>query len=162
MLRSCYELATRDSIGHLLIDLDPPYITLFEILFKYHTTWANIFFVYPYLIQKLLQSQMKKKKSSTLFHMVQLKPDHLKRLIRKTSNREIITLICECLLNVVNGNITVKIANIERFETADKYLVTPKTSVFEKCLIFLNKEHLHLVRQIFCFVTSTSQLNYDC
>ena len=83
--------------------------------------------------------------------MVQLKPDHLKRLIRKTSNREIITLICECLLNVVNGNITVKVANIERFETADKYLVTPKTRVFEKCLIILNKEHLHLVRQILCF-----------
>ena len=147
MLRSCYELATRDSIGHLLIDLDPPYITLFEILFKYHTTWANIFFVYPYLIQKLLQSQMKKKNLSTLFHMVQLKPDHLRRLIRKTSNREIITLICDCLLNVVNGNIP------ERFETADKYLVTPKTSVFEKCLIILNKERSHLVRQIlyFCY-----------
>ena len=50
--------------------------------------------------------------------MVQLKPDQLRRLIRKTSNREIITVICECLLNVVNGNVPVKIANIERFETA--------------------------------------------
>ena len=85
--------------------------------------------------------------------MVQLKPDHLRRLIRKTSNREIITLICDCLLNVVNGNIPVKVASIERFKTADKYLVTPKTSVFEKCLIILNKERSHLVRQIlyFCY-----------
>ena len=40
--------------------------------------------------------------------MVQLKPDQLRRLIRKTSNSEIITLICECLLNVVNGNVPVK------------------------------------------------------
>ena len=43
ILRNCYELATRDSFAHLLIDLDPPYIRLFEILFKYHTTWANSF-----------------------------------------------------------------------------------------------------------------------
>ena len=52
--------------------------------------------------------------------MVQLTPDQLKRLIRKTSNHEVITLICEYLLNVVNGNVPVKIAIFERFETAYK------------------------------------------
>ena len=45
-----------------------------------------------------------------LRHMVQLTPDQLRQLIRKTSNLEIIALICECLLNVVNGNVPVKIA----------------------------------------------------
>ena len=85
--------------------------------------------------------------------MVQLKPDQLRRLIRKTSNREIITLICECLLNVVNGNVPVKIANIERIETAYKYLITPKTSVVKKRAIILSKEGFHLVRQIlyYCY-----------
>ena len=92
--------------------------------------------------------------------MVQLTPDQLKRLIRKTSNREIITLICECLLNVVNGNVPVKIANIESFETAYKYLITPKTSVVKKRANKLSKEGFHLKRQIlFIFVTSTSKLN---
>ena len=77
--------------------------------------------------------------------MVQLKPDQLRRLFRKTSNREIITL--------VNGNVPVKIANIERFETAYKYLITPKTSVVKKRAIILSKEGFHLVRQIlyFCY-----------
>ena len=78
---------------------------------------------------------MKKTNVSILRHMLQLKPDQLRQLIRKISNRGIITLICECLLNAVNGNAPVKIANIERFETTYKYLITSKTSVVEKASI---------------------------
>ena len=46
-----------------------------------------------------------------------------------------------------------KSQNIERFETAYKYLITPKTSVVKKCAIILSKEGFHLVRQIlyFCY-----------
>ena len=75
---------------------------------------------------------MKKKNVSILRDMVQLTPDQLRRLIRKTSNREIKKVICECSLKVVNGNVPVKIAKIKRFETAYKYLITPKTSVIKK------------------------------
>ena len=71
--------------------------------------------------------------------MVQLKPDQLRRLIRKTSNR---------LLNVVNGNVPVKIANIERFETSYKYLITPKTSVFKKRAIILSKVNTLFLLQV--------------
>ena len=93
--------------------------------------------------------------------MVRLQPD---QLIRKTSNREIIIFICECLPNVVNGNIPNKIVNIEQIETAYKYLITPKTFVVKKRAINLIKEGFHLVRQIriFVFVTITSPLNFDC
>ena len=85
--------------------------------------------------------------------MVQLKPDQLRRLTSKTSKCEIITLICECLLSVVNGNVPVKIASIERFETAYKFLIIPKTSVVKNCAIFLSREGFHLVRKIlyFCY-----------
>ena len=61
---------------------------------------------------------MKKKNVTTLRHMVQLKPDQIRRLIQKTLSCEIITHICESLLDVVNGNVPVKILNIEYFETA--------------------------------------------
>ena len=52
----------------------------------------------------------------------------------------------EMYRNVVNGN-------IERFETAYKYLITPKTSVVKKLAIILSKEGFHLVRQklYFCY-----------
>ena len=58
------------------------------------------------------------KNLSILRHMVQLKPEQLKRLIRKNFNRDIITLICEYLLVRVNGNVLVTIANIEQLEAA--------------------------------------------
>ena len=64
--------------------------------------------------------------------MVQLTPVELRQLTRKTSNGEIITLICECLLKVITGNAPIKIVNIERFETAYKYLITPEASVVKK------------------------------
>ena len=64
--------------------------------------------------------------------MVQLTPDQLRRLIRTNSTREIITLICIFLLNVANGNVPVKIANIQKFETAYKYIITPKASIVKK------------------------------
>ena len=40
-LRSCYELATRDPFGHLLINF---YHCSSYCLFKYYTAWANNFF----------------------------------------------------------------------------------------------------------------------
>ena len=51
---------------------------------------------------------------------MQLKPDQLRRLIRKPSNRAIIALIFETLLSVINGNVSVKIAILERFEIDNK------------------------------------------
>ena len=41
-LLQSYELATKDSFGHLLIDLDPQTSDLSQILFKNNTTWSVI------------------------------------------------------------------------------------------------------------------------
>ena len=43
ILKTDYELATRDSFGHFLIDLDPRTSDCLRYLFKYHTAWANSF-----------------------------------------------------------------------------------------------------------------------
>ena len=61
---------------------------------------------------------MNAKKLSILQHMVQLNPSQLRSFIRKTINPRVISVICECLLNVVNGNVSVNIPNIENFEVA--------------------------------------------
>ena len=99
--------------------LGPPYIRLFEILFKFTRPGPTVFYL-PSSKAETTPITNEKKNLSILRHMMQLKPDQLRRLTKKTSNCEIITLICEWLLNVVNGNVPVKIANIERFETAHK------------------------------------------
>ena len=65
--------------------------------------------------------------------MVQLNPTQLRGFIRKkTSNSQIISNVCECLLNVVNGNVPVSIPNINKFETAYKILINPKKSPEKK------------------------------
>ena len=69
--------------------------------------------------------------------MVQVNPEQPRLLIGKTAHREIITLICECLLSVVNANVPVKVAVIQPFETAYKFLITPKASAVKKGAIFL-------------------------
>ena len=117
-LRSCYELASRDSFGHLQIDLDPRTSNCLRYCSNITRPGPKVFYVPLSKAETTLRSQMRKKNVSILRHMIQLKPDQLRRLIRKTSNREIITLICDCFLKVVNGNVPVKIENIERFEKA--------------------------------------------
>ena len=61
--------------------------------------------------------------------MVQLNPTQLRGFIRKkTSNSQIKPVVCECLLNVVNGNVPVSFPNLNKFERIYKTLFNPKTS----------------------------------
>ena len=60
--------------------------------------------------------------------MLQLNPTQLRGFIRKkTSNSQVISVVCECLLNVVNGIVPVSIPNLNKFERACKILISPKT-----------------------------------
>ena len=92
---------------------------------------------------------MNARKRSILQHMVQLNPSH--GFIRKTSNRDEISVICECLLNVVNGNVRVNIPNIHNFEEIYKLLINPQTNLDRKQAIILSKQGFNLVRNILYF-----------
>ena len=86
--------------------------------------------------------------------MVQLNPTQLRGFIRKkTSNSQIISVVCECLLNVVNGNVPVSIPNLNKLERAYKILVNPKTIPEKKRAFILSKQGFYLIRHIlhFCF-----------
>ena len=72
---------------------------------------------------------MNAKKLSILQHIVQLNPSQLGSFIRKSSNTQVISVVCECLLNVVNGNVPVSIPILNKFEEKYKILLNPKTSV---------------------------------
>ena len=97
---------------------------------------------------------MNARKRSILQHMVQLNPSQLRSFIRKTSNRNVISVICECLLNVVNGNVRVNIPNIHNFEEIYKLLINPETNPDRKQAVVLSKQGFNLVRHIlyFCFI----------
>ena len=63
--------------------------------------------------------------------MVQLNPSQLRSFIRKTTNPQVISVICECLLNVVNGN-----NNGKNFKVAYKLLISRKTKLERKEQLF--------------------------
>ena len=96
---------------------------------------------------------MNAKKLSILQHMVQLNPSQRRSFIRKTTNPQVISIMCECVLNVVNGNVSVIIPNIENFVVACKLLICRKTKLERKRAIILAKQGFNLVRLIlyFCY-----------
>ena len=72
---------------------------------------------------------MNAKKLSILQHMVQLNSSQIRIFTRKSSLIQVISVVCECLLNVVNGNVPVSIPNLNQFEETYKILINLKTSL---------------------------------
>ena len=68
--------------------------------------------------------------------MVQLIPSQLRIFIRKSPSTQVISVVCECLLIVVNGNVPVSIPNLNNFEETYKILINPKTSLEKNQLLF--------------------------
>ena len=79
---------------------------------------------------------MNAKKLSILQHILQLNPSQLRNFIRKSSNTQVISVVCECLFNAVNGNVPVSIPNPNKFEETYKILINPKTSLEKKQLLY--------------------------
>ena len=75
---------------------------------------------------------MNGKKLSLLQEMEELNPSQLRRFIRKSLNTQVISVVCECLLKVVNGNVPVSILNLNNSEETYKILINPKTSLEKK------------------------------
>ena len=73
-----------------------------------------------------------------LQQMAQSNPIQLQRFIRKSSNIQVISVVCECLLNVVKGNVPVSIPNFNNFEEAYKILINRKTSLEKKSAVILS------------------------
>ena len=127
-LRNCYQLATKDTYGHLLIDLDPRTSDCLRYCSNITPPGPTIFYLSKNQAE-VTPLTMNAKKLSILQQMVQLNPSQLRSFIRKTTNPRVISVICECLLNVVNGNVSVNNPNIENFEVVYKLLFSPKTKL---------------------------------
>ena len=90
--------------------------------------------------------------------MVHLNPTELRGFIRKkTSNSQVISVVCECLRNSVNGNVPVSLPNLNKFERAYKILINPKTSPEKKRAIILSKQGFYLIRHTLIFASSIWQ-----
>ena len=83
--------------------------------------------------------------------MVQLNPIQTRSPVRKSSNTQVISVVCECMLKVVNGNLPVSIPNLKNFEETHKVLINPKMGLEKKSAAILSKQGLYLNGNIFCF-----------
>ena len=72
--------------------------------------------------------------------MIKLNQSQFRGFIRKkTSNSQIISVVCGCLLSVVNGNVSVSVPNLNNFEKAYKFSTNSKMILEKKQSITLSK-----------------------
>ena len=53
------------------------------------------------------------------------------------------SVVCECMLNIVKCNVHVSIPNLNKFEETYKFLINPKTSLEKNQLLYwVNKDFI--------------------
>ena len=93
---------------------------------------------------------MKGKKFFILKQMVQLSEAEIRKYIR-TSDKKVISVLCECLHNVIRGNVKVRIDNLQQYENIFRIVLRKRTSLDKKRAILLTKTGFELVWLIIRF-----------
>ena len=95
---------------------------------------------------------MNEKKFFILERMVLLSDPELRKFLR-TSDDNIVLVLCECFYNVIRGHVKVQINDFEQYENVIKNILRKNVSVEKKRAILLTKLGFDLVRLIihFCY-----------
>ena len=113
-LNDSYELATKQPFGHLLIDLDPKtsdVIRYCSILFHQDHPF---FYFSP---AKAVITNLSNEKERALCAAANVRDiEYSSKELIKSAPNTFINFLCECLLNVVNGNVPVKKTLIQGHE----------------------------------------------
>ena len=85
--------------------------------------------------------------------MVPLSAPELGKYLRGAKD-DVFMVLCECLYNVVKGNVDVKIKNIEKYENVCKLILKKNTSVEKRRALFLTRTGFELLKLIvkFCYI----------
>ena len=84
--------------------------------------------------------------------MVLLSDPELRKFLR-TSDENIVLLLCECFYNVIRGHVKVQINNLMQYENVFRTVLRKNDSIEKKKAILLTKTGFDLVRLIvhFCY-----------
>ena len=82
---------------------------------------------------------MKEKKFFILKQMVQLSEAELRKYIR-TLGKKVISVLCECLHNVIRGSVKVRIDNLQQYENIFRIVLRKRTSPYKKTSHSTNKD----------------------
>ena len=115
LLRQSYELATKDSFAHLLIDLDPRTSDCLRYCSNIIPPGPSVFYL-PLLRAEVRPITIEREKIIYSAAHGTFQSNKLRSFIRKSSNTQVISVICESLLNVGNGIVPVIFPNLNNFE----------------------------------------------
>ena len=123
--KDSYDLATKQPFGHLLIDLDPKTTDSLRYCSNIVPPWLTIFFLPS---SKAVITHLTNERERDMYAEANARDagKHAKKIIKKIF--KFIKSLCECFLNVVNGNVPTDKSLLENYETSFQYFLPKETS----------------------------------
>ena len=141
-LRESYELATKQPFGHLLNDLDPKTSDALRYSSNIVPPGPSIFYLPS---AKAVITNLTDERERSMYVSANATTNiKLKKLI-KSATKKFIYFLCECFLNVVNGNVPIKKNSIETEECSFRKILTKQTSLKAKKIFVREIELLKTV-----------------
>ena len=145
LIREAYQRATTRPFGHLLMEFDPKTSDVLRIC-------SNI--VAPQPTTYYIPSSTAKERLLTNEHLPKHWQENKKRKgisrVIHGWNREQIKFLCECALNIINGNIPMNVKKLKPFEQQLKNLCQLQTSDRERRQILSSIKSYKLLKMISC------------
>ena len=149
-LKESYELAIRKQFGHLLINLDPKTSDVLRYCSNIVPPGPSIFYLpsAKSVITKLTDER--EKELCMLRQMLDTSDSNIKKIM-KTAPNNFIKFLCECLLNIVNGNVPVNKTKLECYENSFKTLLSDQTSLKQKRKLLAKETELVRIVGFSCY-----------
>ena len=144
-LKDSYDLATKQPFGHLLIDLDPKTTNSLRYCSNIVPPGPTIFYLQS---SKAVTNHLTNERERDMYAEANARDaeKHAKNFIKKSSNK-FIKFLCECFLNVINGNVPTDKSLLENYyETLFRHFLSKKTSLRKKRQLLV--KNLLLLRSI--------------
>ena len=93
---------------------------------------------------------MREKEVCMLGRLLDISDAKLKEKIERAPNK-FIKFLCECLLNIVNGNVPIRKSVVEGYEKSFKKLLSRQTSLKEKRQLFARETDLVKIVGFACY-----------
>ena len=146
-LKDSYDLATKQPFGHLLIDLDTKTTASLRYSLNIVPPGPTNFYLPS---SKAVITPLKNERERDMYAEANARyaGKHAKIFIKKPSIK-FIKFLCECFLNVINGNVPTDKSLLENYETSFRHFLSKETSLRKKRQLLV--KNLHRLRSISFF-----------
>ena len=90
---------------------------------------------------------MSAKNRDMLKLMLQRSTEKQRKLLQQ-SNDDFITFLCECVLNIMEGNVPIDVKKLEKYENSLRILCNPRTSKIRRRKCLLSEDGLKVIKII--------------